>query len=67
MNKQEQKWIRLVVQIIRKGLKTFYNEFLKPHSNNKMKEDRNENTKHPQNPHFQENYQDNGSHPFDNY
>ena len=67
MNKKQQKWIRLIVQIIRKALKTFYQEFLKPNNTYKKKERPNEITKHPQHPFLEENYQDNGSDRFDRY
>jgi hypothetical protein len=67
MNKKQQKWIRLIVQIIRKALKTFYKEFLKPHNTNKKKEKPNEITKVSQHPYLEENYQDFSSDRFDRY
>lgn len=67
MNKKQQKWIRLIVLIIRKALKTFYKEFLKPHNTNKKKEKQNENTKGSQHSYLEENYQDPGSDRFYRY
>ncbi len=67
MNKKQQKWIRLIVQIIRKALKTFYKEFLKPNNTNKKKEKQNEITKVSQHQYLEENYQDFSSDRFDRY
>lgn len=57
MNKKQQKWIRLIVQIIRKALKTFYKEFLKPNNSNKKKEKQNEITESSQYPFIEEHYE----------
>ena len=67
MNKKQQKWIRLVVQIIRKALKTFYKEFLKPHNTNKKKETQNEITESPQHPFIEEHYENHSGDRFNGY